>query len=160
MSILKALSYIGRVVGSWKSAQEATIDSSTRPVEYAIWNAMMQRCHNSKYADYPRYGGRGIRVCKRWQTFANFYRDMGKKPAGGSIERTDNDKGYSPGNCKWETQKHQSRNKSSSRSLKANGKTKVITDWAKELGVTTGSISYHLNNGKSMSEIVRHFNGK
>jgi len=159
MSIFKALSYITDRLDFWKIAQESKIDSSTRPVEYAIWNAMMQRCHNSKYADYPRYEGRGIKVCKRWQNFSNFYKDMGKKPSGGSIERKNNEKGYSPGNCKWVTQKEQSRNKSSNRSLRAQGKTKVIADWAKELGVTTSAISYHLNNGKSMSDVVWHFKG-
>ncbi len=160
MSIHKAFRYIASGLAAWKAAQESGIDSSTRPVEYAIWNAMMQRCHNPNYNDYPRYGGRGIRVSKRWQTFANFYHDMGKKPSGGSIERIDNNKGYSAGNCKWVTQKEQSRNKSSNRNLKANGKTKVLADWAKELGVTKDAVAYHLNNGKSMSDVVRHFNGK
>ena len=78
---------------------------------YSIWAAMLQRCNNPKDVNYFRYGGRGITVCQRWKKFENFYSDMGDKPLGLSLERIDNDLGYSKDNCKWATVEEQSVNK-------------------------------------------------
>ena len=64
---------------------------------------MKQRCENPDHKDYPRYGGRGIKVCERWQNFQNFMDDMGRKPFGYHIHREDNDRGYEPGNCVYIT---------------------------------------------------------
>jgi hypothetical protein len=82
-----------------------------RTSEYLSWQSMHQRCENPNSKNYYRYGGRGITVCKRWQKFDNFIKDMGSKPAHGlSIERKNNDKGYSPSNCTWATLHQQARN--------------------------------------------------
>src|SRR3990167_1611264 len=65
--------------------------------EYRIWATMKQRCSNPKSNSYERYGGRGIKVCRRWVRFENFFTDMGKRPSKShSIERKNNNKGYSP----------------------------------------------------------------
>lgn len=77
---------------------------------YNSWMCMKQRCNNPETPDFKYYGGRGIKVCKRWCNFKNFLNDMGEKPKGLTIERLNNDKGYSPDNCKWATRKEQSRN--------------------------------------------------
>lgn len=74
------------------------------------WNGMMQRCFNPKTPSFKNYGGRGITVCKRWITFENFADDMGNPPQDLTLERVNNDLGYSPDNCKWGTRKEQSRN--------------------------------------------------
>ena len=80
--------------------------------EYQIWQAMIQRCFNPKYKTYAYYGGRGISVCEHWLKFENFYEDMGKRPAKNlTLERTNNEKGYSLDNCIWANWLSQSRNK-------------------------------------------------
>jgi len=85
--------------------------SGTR--EHATWLDMRNRCRNPAAHNYMRYGGRGIRVCDRWDTFENFLADMGPRPGKGySIERADNDGHYEPSNCRWATQLEQNRNKS------------------------------------------------
>lgn len=78
---------------------------------HAVWGAMIQRCNNEKNKSFHNYGGRGIKVCKRWLKFENFLEDMGEPPKGLSIERINNDKGYSLQNCKWATPKEQANNK-------------------------------------------------
>lgn len=80
-------------------------------VEYATWESMLQRCTNKNSQGYCLYGGRGIKVCKRWFKFENFYSDMGEKPIGLTLERIDNEKGYLPDNCKWATPLEQSHNR-------------------------------------------------
>jgi hypothetical protein len=69
---------------------------------YASYRDMLTRCYNSKCRNYPYYGGRGIKVCERWhKSFVNFLDDMGEMPAGLTLERKNNNSGYSKENCKW-----------------------------------------------------------
>jgi len=84
----------------------------SRTALYGTWNMMIQRCTNPHVERYPLYGGRGIKVCERWRNdFAAFAADMGPKPSPQhSIDRTNNDGDYEPGNCRWATRSEQQRN--------------------------------------------------
>ena len=79
--------------------------------EYWIWLQMRRRCLSPSHKQFKDWGGRGITICRRWDSFTHFLDDMGRRPANKeSIERINNSKGYSPSNCKWGTRLEQNRN--------------------------------------------------
>jgi len=78
---------------------------------YNSWDNMLQRCTNPNREEWPYYGGRGLKVCKRWHKFENFLADMGERPEGLTLERVKNHLGYRPSNCVWATREEQARNK-------------------------------------------------
>ncbi len=84
-------------------------------VEYKTWKSMMQRCYYLNDISYHNYGGRGISVCTRWKHPKygpiRFYKDMGRKPKGLTLERINNNRGYYPKNCCWATYSEQARNR-------------------------------------------------
>jgi len=109
-----------------------------------IWRGIRLRCTNPNEAAYKNYGGRGITICERWNKFENFYADMGERPDGMSIERKDNNKGYSPENCCWATRKSQARNRRTNRIIKYDGREQCLIEWAEELGINYGILSSRL----------------
>jgi hypothetical protein len=102
--------------------------------EYSVWTSMRGRCKDTKSeAVARRYHNRGIRVCRRWDSFENFLKDMGPKPSPKhTIERKNNDRGYCPSNCRWATQMEQNRNKCTNVFVSAFGESKVAADWMKD----------------------------
>lgn len=131
--------------------------------EFCVWHSMLQRCCNPRLANYKNYGGRGITVCERWLEFANFLEDMGDRPsAKHSIDRIDNDKGYSKENCRWATQSQQRRNARSNRLLAFNGSVKCVTEWSEHLGIPRHVLQLRLNRGwsikRTLSTPARNYN--
>jgi hypothetical protein len=105
--------------------------------EWGIWSRMKQRCNNPKDPKYHRYGGRGIKVCERWEnSFKNFLFDMGRRPSKRySIDRIDNDGNYEKANCKWSSAKAQARNTRTNVWIEINGVRLCLEDWCTTLGV-------------------------
>lgn len=125
--------------------------------EHAAWNAMIQRCSNERNKHYKDYGGRGITVCNRWRSsFADFLADMGPRPsADHSIDRfPNNDGNYEPGNCRWATRFEQHANKRSNHYIDFAGQRLMVSEWAKRLGCTPGTISKRLKSGWCVERAV------
>jgi hypothetical protein len=78
---------------------------------YAVWKTMRQRCNNPNNPRYKYYGGRGIKICSRWNDFSAFNADMGDPPPAGTLDRQNNDGDYCPENCRWIEQVQQVRNR-------------------------------------------------
>lgn len=126
----------------------------SRTPEYKAWKDMRLRCSNPKHKDYPNYGGRGIKVCERWQNSVQaFVADMGPRPSKDhSLDRKENSGNYEPDNCRWATKLEQSRNrrnvwsraeKQELKQLIADGKTHK--EVAKLIGRTPACVSTAAN---------------
>lgn len=119
-----------------KNTTHGLTQGGVTPPEYGVWRGMLRRCEEPDHHAYSRYGGRGIKVCKRWHDFGNFYADMGPKPPGRqTIERLNNSRGYSPSNCVWADWIKQANNKSSNVFLAYRGRKQTIAQWAREVGI-------------------------
>lgn len=122
---------------------------------YRTWMGMLQRCNTPGHNSYPRYGGRGIGVCERWMTFANFLEDMGPRPKGKTIDRWPNKDGnYEPGNCRWATNAEQNSNRSDNVLLTHSGETHTVTEWATIKGCPHIRLFSRLRNGWSIKDAL------
>ena len=117
-----------------------------------IYKAMHQRCENPKAFRYDRYGGRGIKVCDEWsgeKGFENFYAWSSQNGYSEdlSIDRIDNNKGYSPNNCRWVDHETQDNNKSTNHYVTYNGETKTLSQWGRAMGLKKSTIQGRLHRG-------------
>lgn len=131
------------------------INGTSSPT-YRVWYSMLSRCENKKNKRYSSYGGRGITVCERWRTFDNFLSDMGVRPDGKSIDRIDNEKGYSPENCRWATNVEQQRNKSNNHLVTHNGLTKTLVEWAEYVGMRQMKLVQRLHWGWEFADAIKN----
>jgi len=122
--------------------------------EWRAWSAMRNRCLNPTNAAYTNYGGRGIAVCPDWERFETFFADMGPRPDGTSLDRIDNDKGYSADNCRWATRKQQSANRRNVRRVEANGSCLTLLEWSELSGIPPRTIAARLDKGWSAAGAV------
>jgi len=121
---------------------------------YFVWRSMKARCSNPNNPYYCRYGGRGIEVCKKWNEFKGFLDDMGEKPDGLTIDRINNDKGYSKENCKWSTWKEQQRNRCSNTLLTLDGISRPVSEWAEMYGLHNNTMYGRLKRGWSHKKTI------
>lgn len=139
-------------------AARSTTHGMTNSLEYSSWQAIKNRCYNEKHEQYIDYGGRGIVMCDEWkESFEAFYRDMGPRPSDKhSIDREDNNLGYSKDNCRWATASEQANNRRSNRLYEYNGQVKTLTQWCRELDLSYAKIKHRLSrSGWTFSRAVR-----
>jgi len=118
--------------------------------EYDIWRSMRQRCSDVGCPRYEQYGARGIRVCERWNDYANFIADMGRRPPEkASIDRIDNSGDYTPENCRWATAKEQANNRSSNKIVEFNGERMTVSQWSSKIGIGYSALVKRLSKGWS-----------
>ena len=134
---------------------------ATQTPEYKIWIGIIVRCENTKSNRFPRYGGRGIKVCERWRiSFPAFLNDMGIRPSPKhSIDRIDNDGNYELGNCRWATDAQQRRNRSDTRLITAFDRTQCLADWAAETGIDRLALHWRLKHWTPEEAISRPLRG-
>lgn len=114
---------------------------------YNSWAMMLSRCRNPKNPKFYMYGGAGVSVCERWQSFENFLADMGDRPLGTSIDRMDGARGYAPGNCRWATPPEQMAHLKTSRIVRYGGRDYALPDLAKALKVEKTTLTYRIRAG-------------
>ena len=135
-------------LGRELQSQRSTVHGWTKRPLYHTWKGMMSRCYDNMHAAYGHYGGRGIKVEKRWHDFTLFEFDMGSKPtAEHSLDRIDNDGPYSKSNCRWATRLEQSNNSRFNRRITFGGETLPVSMMARKHGLPTYILFQRLNYG-------------
>jgi hypothetical protein len=125
-----------------------------KPV-YFIWVGIRQRCMNPELASWPRYGGRGIRVCDRWNDYRAFEADMGPRPSlQHSIDRIDNEGDYTPENCRWATRSVQMANRAACKFVTIEGTRHKINDLVKMARIRSETIVERAERGLPLSEVL------
>ena len=126
----------------------------TKPNLYDVWRSMRNRCLNPNAKQFADYGGRGITICARWDSYAAFEADMGERPPGYSLDRIDNEKGYSPENCRWADKKTQQRNQRRAVFVEVDGVRYRAIELAEAAGVKTDTIVSRAKRGLPMNQVM------
>jgi len=123
--------------------------------EWYAWFSMRQRCGRTTHIQYPDYGGRGIAVCPEWGEFSKFLEDMGPRPSRAhSLDRVDNNKGYCKANCRWATRTEQNNNTRACRPITVGGRTLTVSQWARELNMTRGTLVGRIGKYPTREEAI------
>lgn len=123
--------------------------------EFESWRGMIERCTNKNSISYPNYGGKGIKVCEAWMDFYVFFKDLGERPKGSTLDRKDVYGDYCKDNCRWATQAEQSRNKSNNVNLLIDGKTMCVADWCQEYNINRTTVLCRLKRGWPASKAIK-----
>jgi len=121
---------------------------------YKSWANMLQRCSNPNWHAYRHYDGRGIAVCEEWHSFSVFLSEMGERPTGHSIERKDNNAGYSKQNCRWATRSEQISNRQNTISVTLDGQTKTLKQWCAVMNLNYTSVWYRIRRAGWTTELA------
>lgn len=122
---------------------------------YSAWLNMRIRCLNKKHYKYPDYGGRGIKICRRWMKFENFLADMGLPPPGHTLERSKNNEGYNPKNCVWATLEQQANNRRSSILFEFENICLSLPQWGRRLDVPFQTLYWRFRKGWPIHRILK-----
>lgn len=115
---------------------------------YSSYMSMKSRCSNPCMPCYPKYGGNGVEICESWKaSFVNFLADMGERPAGTTLDRIDNSKGYFPDNCRWATPKQQGNNRTTNKILTIGGKQLTMQQHCDDAGLYKRTFMERLKMG-------------
>jgi len=125
--------------------------------EYGAWSQCRSRCLNPKHKQFPDYGGRGLTFDARWNDFRQFFADMGPCPPGKSLERRDNNAGYSPENCYWADIFTQNQNRRSANVIDWNGEQLTVAEWARKLHVTRNTVKHRWHTHQSLAPRSRKY---
>jgi len=132
--------------------------NGTKTRLFRIWMGMKTRCYNQKVKEYPRYGGKGVIICKEWLDYKNFhdwsflngYQDHL------TIERIEVSGNYEPNNCRWATMKEQANNRTTSHYLTYNNKTNTMAAFSEEYNIGLQTLFRRLKSGWSVEKALTH----
>ena len=136
---------------SQKISNKLSIHGQSKSSTWNSWSSMRRRIRLGE-SHSKIYGN--ITMDDSWNVFKNFFKDMGERPKGMSIDRIDNTKGYFKENCRWATQAEQNRNRSTNVILNFDGKTMCAVDWASHLGIHRDTIRRRIKRGLTIDEIL------
>jgi hypothetical protein len=120
---------------------------SHKTPEYYIWKSMRQRCNTLTYKSFNYYGGRGIKVCDRWNNYSNFIKDMGRRPTPKhQLDRINVNGNYEPNNCRWITQTENANNKRNNTMLTYCGITDTLPNWSRRLDIKQTTLRRRIFN--------------
>lgn len=115
---------------------------------------MKTRCKSTERNRFPYYGGKGIKVCERWNSYSNFLNDMGERPIGKTIDRINGTGDYEPGNCRWSTPKEQARNRSNNQTVDFNGERLTLIELCERFGVSVHVVRHRLRRGMDINKSI------
>lgn len=138
------------------------LSANKKHPDYTVWSKMKSRCLNPKLKDYKHYGGRGIKVCERWNSFENFIADMGWRPSKGfSIERDDVNGDYCPENCRWIPVRKQNRNTRKTIMIDYKGEVYCLTELCLKLNVDYYMMRHRITDLKmDFEDAIKYPKGK
>lgn len=133
-----------------------TTHGMSRTRIYRTWIGMKARCENPSHSKYYMYGAKGVSVCERWQSYENFFKDMGHPPSDThSLDRyPDKTVNYEPSNCRWATKREQMENTARTRDIAFNGETMCLKAWARKLGISHKTLWNRLDRGWTIDEAL------